>query len=108
MFFFQFGGAVGGGGSAGGPTPDPRSVSTRKVEPQGPPLRARRPTGPPRPGAEGLRQGHSATQTDAALCGEFLKEGIQAHGGALRIRGLFEAITEAAAPLLLVTSIGAI
>ena len=38
---------------------------TIKVEPQGPPLR---PMAPPRPGAGGLRQGHSTRQTDGALC----------------------------------------
>ena len=44
----------------------PRSVPTSKVDPQGLPLRFM--GGPPRPGAEGLRQEHSITQADAALC----------------------------------------
>ena len=36
----------------------PRAAPTRKVEPMGPPMG---PTGPPRPGTERLRHGHSTT-----------------------------------------------
>ena len=59
----------------------PRSAPTSKVEPQGPPLR---PMGPPRPGAEGLRQGHWFGHTDrwcAVLGGAARRRTVAVFGG---------------------------